>query len=73
MTIDGAQNLQQVSEVKPALTIQHEVQKEVLKETMSGEGIQKQLLAMMASSQPQQSVQATAQNQISRGFLDIKV
>jgi hypothetical protein len=63
-----------VQEYQP-MSVQHELQKEVLQEAV-GKGdlsIQKQLMQLLMSAQPVIQVQQTAQNQISKGFLDIKV
>jgi hypothetical protein len=51
----------------------------MLQQSMKGDivggnnNLQKQLLQMMASSAPLQQIQATAQNQISKGYLDIRI
>jgi len=72
MTIDNIQTRQAVTPEKRALTVQNEIQKDVLKEAMNGD-MQKQLLQMLASAQPQAQIQQVAQNQLSKGHLDIKV
>ena len=55
-------------------SVQNGLQKEVMQETLQGtSSIQNQMLQMMASSRPPQSVQETAQKQIEKGYLDIKV
>jgi len=55
-------------------SVQNGLQKEVLQETLQGtSSIQNQMLQMMASAKPSQSVQETAQKQIEKGYLDIKV
>ncbi len=73
MTIDSATTLRNTSEVAAKMTVQNEIQKEVLKDTMGPDSLPKQILSLMAASQPQQSVQNIAQGQIQRGFLDVKV
>jgi hypothetical protein len=55
------------------MTVQNEIQKEVLKDTMGANGMQKQLLSLLSSPQPQQTAQKTAQEQIQKGYLDIKI
>ncbi len=58
---------------------QQKLQVEMLQQSMKGDivggnnNLQKQLLQMMASSAPLQQIQATAQNQISKGYLDIRI
>lgn len=56
-------------------SVQQELQKDVMKEAsgVNQNSTQKQLLQMMASAQPLQQIQQTAQAQIERGELDIKV
>ncbi len=77
MTIDSGITLKNTTDVRPPMTVQNEVQKEIqkemLKDSMGGDGLQKQLLSLISSSQPQTSTQSTAQSQIQRGYLDIKV
>lgn len=77
MTIDSATSLRNTSDVKPPMTVQNEVQKqlqqEMLKDSMGTDGFQKQLLSLISSSQPTASVQQTAQNQLQKGYLDIKI
>ncbi|MBE2190117.1 MAG: hypothetical protein KGZ71_10735 [Desulfobulbaceae bacterium] len=57
------------------MSVQHELQKEVLRESVGiGDlSIQKQLMQLLMSAQPIIQVQQTAQNQIAKGYLDIKV
>lgn len=77
MTIDSGMTIKNTTDVRPPMTVQNEVQKEIqkemLKDSMGADGLQKQLLSLISQSQPQSSVQNTAQNQIQRGYLDIKV
>lgn len=73
MTIDNATRIKNTSEVMQNMTVQNEVQKEILKDTAGAHSLPKQLITLISSNQPQQSVQETAKNQISRGFLDVKV
>ena len=56
-------------------SVQQELQNDVMKEAsgVNQNSTQKQLLQMMASAQPLQQIQQTAQAQIERGELDIKV
>jgi hypothetical protein len=75
MTVDNVQTQQTQAEEKPPVTVQNEIQKEVLKDAVGAgpESTQKQLLALLANTQPQESIQQTAQNQIKKGYLDIRV
>ncbi len=59
----------------PPLNVQQELQKDIMKEAsgVNQNSTQKQLLQMMATAQPLQQIQQTAQAQIERGELDIKV
>jgi hypothetical protein len=63
-----------VQENQP-MAVQNELQREVFREAIGiGDlSIQKQLMQLLMSAQPILQVQQTAQNQISKGFLDIKV
>jgi hypothetical protein len=76
MTIESIPNQPNYNAEKPPVSVQNELQKDVLKEA-SGQNtnsMQKQLLQMLASQQPQQSVQQTAQNQLKEyGRVDVKV
>lgn len=59
---------------KPQNNVQMELQKQMLKEaTMGASSIQNQMLQLLASAQPVQNVQQTAQKQLEKGYLDIKV
>lgn len=75
MTIDKIDKQKTEAVEKPPISVQNELQKEVLKEA-SGTGAnsnQKQVLQILASAQPTMSVQELAQNQIKKGYVDIKV
>ena len=72
MTIDALKNQEVNTPEKRAMSVQNEIQKEVLKNSVNVD-FQKQLLQMLATSQPQQHIKETVQNQLSKGFLDIKV
>lgn len=58
---------------------QQKLQVEMLRQSMQGNvvggnnNLQKQLLQMMSASAPLQQIQATAQNQIAKGYLDIRI
>lgn len=58
---------------------QQKLQLEMLQQSMKGDvvgsnnNLQKQLLQMMSAATPLQQIQATAQNQISKGYLDIRI
>jgi|YNPMSStandDraft_2_1061718.scaffolds.fasta_scaffold09531_2 hypothetical protein len=59
---------------KPQNNVQMELQKQMLKEATTGaSSIQNQMLQLLASAQPVQNVQQTAQKQLEKGYLDIKV
>jgi hypothetical protein len=80
MTVDQMQpmnNLIQELNQKetPKLNVQQELQKDVMEEAsgVNQNSTQKQLLQMMATAQPLQQIQQTAQQQIERGELDIRV
>lgn len=58
------------------INVQYEIQKDVLRQAIgaSPNSMQSQLLQLLASgAQNPQQVQATAQAQISKGYLDIKI
>ncbi len=73
MTIDKVTEQDVNATEKPAITVQNEIQKDVIKEAMGAESTQKQLLQVLATAQPQQQIQQTAKDQIEKGFLDVKV
>jgi hypothetical protein len=65
-----------IEEEKPPVTVQNELQKEVIEENKSGKGStanQNQTLSVISATQPQEQIQQTAKNQISKGYLDVKV
>ncbi len=74
MTIDNVQTQKAETPEKPPVTVQNEVEKEVVQQPMNGdsESSQKQVLQVLGSVQPQQQIQETAKNQIERGYLDVK-
>lgn len=73
MTVDKVEDQKATVPEKPPVTVQNEIQKEVLKQTMEGDNTQQQLLQLLAMLQPQQHIQRTAQDQLEKGYLDIKV
>ncbi|TAL66884.1 MAG: hypothetical protein EPN82_16635 [Bacteroidetes bacterium] len=73
MTIDKLTEQDVNVTEKPPITVQNEIQKDVIKEAIGAESTQKQLLQVLATAQPQQQIQQTAKDQIEKGFLDIKV
>jgi hypothetical protein len=73
MTVNNVSTQQTVEPEKSPMTVQLELQKDVMKDTMGANGPQKQLSASLANTQPSQQVQRTALEQLSRGYLDIKV
>lgn len=76
MTVDTVQTQDALMSEKPPLTVQNEIQKEISQEAATGGGAQttqKQILAVLAASVPQNQIQKTAQDQLEKGYLDIKV
>jgi hypothetical protein len=80
MTVDKMQpvnmQMQELNQKEtPRLDVQQELQKDVMEEAsgVNQNSTQKQLLQMIATAQPLQQIQMTAQQQIERGELDIKV
>ena len=74
MTIQPLKEQDVKTPEKPPVTVQNELQKEILRQNLTGAiDTQKQLLQLLASMQPMQHVQQTAQNQLSKGYLDIKI
>ncbi len=76
MTIDTIKNQEYYSQNKAPVSVQNELAAEVFKESV-GQGqtsYQKQILQILASAQPQQSVQDTFQKQMDqKGSFDIKI
>ncbi|MGB9702176.1 MAG: hypothetical protein ACPL1A_05530 [Candidatus Kapaibacteriota bacterium] len=70
---------QSLKTTKEGSNPQQQMQVEMLKQATTGNvvgtdnNLQKQLLQMMAAASPVQQIQSVAQNQISKGYLDIKV
>ena len=73
MTIDKVTEQDANVTEKPPITVQNEIQKDVIKEAIGAESTQKQLLQVLATAQPQQQIQQTAKDQLEKGYLDIKV
>jgi hypothetical protein len=74
MQVDSNSTQRIAANEKPSLNAPMEIKKEILRETTVGnQAPQKQMLALMASAQPAQNVQKTAQTQIQKGYLDIKI
>ena len=79
MKIDGENNAQmrQVeyqASVNQQNSVQSNLQKDVLKEAVNGNSsAPKQMLQLLAATQPLAQIQSTAQNQLSKGYLDIKI
>ncbi|MFP4369710.1 MAG: hypothetical protein ACLFR2_09030 [Candidatus Kapaibacterium sp.] len=70
------QRQNQPVESKAPVSVQMEIQKDILKQATTQTGstnIQNQMLQLLASAQPLFQIQQTAQNQISKGYLDIKI
>lgn len=76
MTIDTIKNQEYYTHNAPPVSVQNDLAGEMLKESM-GQGqssYQKQLLQIIASAQPQQSIQDTFQKQMDqKGSFDILV
>lgn len=82
MTIDQTNNQQTVSAPesrRPAVdeqtsNVQNELRNQMYRESTSGPSSQnKVMMQLLMSVQPQQQIQRTAQDQISKGYLDVKV
>ena len=73
MTIDKVQEQEASTPEKPPVTVQNEIQKDVVEQTTDGENTQKNLLALLAAVQPKQQIDKTAQDQLEKGHIDIKV
>lgn len=55
-------------------SVQMELQKNVLQEQISGENSKNNLmLTLLASQHPVQQIQKTAQDQLEKGYLDVRV
>lgn len=73
------QTTAEVQENKEGSNPQQKLQIEMLHQAMKGDvigtdnNLQKQLLQMMSAAVPAQQIQATAQNQIAKGYLDIRI
>ena len=72
MTISPVKETPEVYQEQKNSAVQNELQKTVLKDTMKGD-MAKQFIQLIAAAQPPQNPQQTAQNQIARGFVDIKI
>ncbi|MEJ5287191.1 MAG: hypothetical protein CH6_1323 [Candidatus Kapaibacterium sp.] len=76
MLIQPANNQQQNQNENLRVNTQFQIQKEVLRQALgtSPNSLQSQLLQLISSGLPNaQQAQATAQAQISKGYLDIKI
>ncbi len=75
MTIEPLQQQQSNEGAKPAVSVQFEIQKDVLRQAIgaSTNSMQNQLLQLIANIPNLQQAQHTAQTQIAKGFLDIKI
>jgi hypothetical protein len=79
MTINAENNAQMKQvEYQASLnqqgSVQNTLQKDVLKEAVNGNSSSpKQMIQLLAATQPLAQIQSTAKNQISKGFLDIKI
>lgn len=84
MTIESAQNQEYKISEKPPLTVQNDIQKDVNKEVQKDvreeaagvtnpQNDQKLTLAVVTAQQPQQHIEQTAKDQLSKGYLDVRV
>lgn len=75
MTIDPLQKQSSNDGSKPPVSVQFEIQKEMYRQSIgvSPNSIQTQLLQLIANLPTLQQAHQTAQSQISKGFLDIKI
>ncbi|MCX7737353.1 MAG: hypothetical protein N2319_11665 [Candidatus Kapabacteria bacterium] len=73
MTIEKIQKQETHSGEKASTTVQNELQKDIFKQTVDAGSTQNQILQLLASTQPVLQIQQVAQNQIAKGFLDVKV
>lgn len=77
MTVDQVQNQPVQTGEKPPASVQNDLNKEVEQNAQTpnptSQGRQQQTLATIAATQPLRQIQATAQNQIEKGKLDIRI
>ncbi len=73
MIIEKIQKQETQSGEKANITVQNEVQKDIFKQTIDAGSTQNQILQLLASAQPVIQIQQVAQNQIAKGYLDVKV
>lgn len=73
MTIEKIQKQETQSGEKANTTVQNEIQKDIFKQTIDAGSTQNHILQLLASSQPIILIQQVAQNQIAKGYLDVKV
>jgi hypothetical protein len=73
MVIEKIQKQETQSGEKASTTVQNEVQKDIFKQTIDAGSTQNQILQLLASTQPVLQIQQVAQNQIAKGYLDVKV
>lgn len=74
--VQGLNNQVQNPSENSRVNVQYEIQKDVLRQAIgaSPNSLQSQLLQLISSNLPNlQQTQATAQAQISKGFIDIKI
>jgi len=56
------------------LNTQSVIQAEVLKDTTNGsDGLQREMMTLIANTQPEIAARETARRQLSQGYLDVKV
>lgn len=73
MVIENIQKQETQSGEKASTTVQNELQKDIFKQTVDAGSTQNQILQLLASTQPVLQIQQVAQNQIAKGYLDVKV
>lgn len=73
MTIQKTQKQEAQTGEKANTTVQNELQKDIFKQTIDAGSTQNQILQLLASTQPVLQIQQIAQNQIAKGYLDVKV
>jgi hypothetical protein len=73
MTIDPLRSQNTGTSDLYTMPVQMEIQKDILKQTIGADDTQKMLLQLLANAQPQQAINKTIQDQISKGHIDLKI
>jgi hypothetical protein len=72
--VRALESREQAKQDQSQVNTQQALQQEVLQETTTGaQSPQKQMMALLASVQPEKQVQQTAQDQLQKGFLDVRI